>query len=240
MNILVTGGASGLGEAITRKLASDTGNNVFFSFCHSAKNAGQLEKECSNTTAIPCNFQNPLDIESLLSFIENTQLDTLVNNAFATSISQEYFHKTEIELFARNFQSNIMPVIQITQKAIINFRKQKFGRIINILSSAIINTPPKGWAEYVASKAYLSSLSKTWATENSRFNITSNSISPSFLQTSLNAGIDPRTVEGIIENNPLKKLLTTKEVAEAVHFLANSSQQINGINLIMNAASDVI
>ena len=51
MNILITGGASGLGEAITKLLAKN-GNTVFFTYKNSAINAKKIEREFSNTTSI--------------------------------------------------------------------------------------------------------------------------------------------------------------------------------------------
>ena len=55
------------------------------------------------------------------------------------------------------------------------------------------------------------------------------------MQTNLTADIDERVVEQIKENHPLKNLLTVDEVAETVSFLVNASNQINGIDIIMNA-----
>lgn len=78
--------------------------------------------------------------------------------------------------------------------------------------------PPIGSSTYIANKAYLEKLTKVWAIENSKFNITSNSISPSFMQTKLTSEIDERIIEQIISNHPLKKLLTVDEVAETVLF----------------------
>ena len=240
MNILITGGASGLGEAITRKLALQHDNNVFFTFCSSRDNAFIIEKEFPNTHGIHCNFLNSSEIDSILKLFDSMRIDILVNNAYTTTISQDYFHKVDRSLFLKNFESNLLPIITISQKAISSFRKQKFGKIINILSSAIIGIPPKGWSEYTASKAYLASLSKSWADENARFNITSNSISPSFMMTAMNSGCDVRIVEDLKERNPNKKLLTIQEVADSVFFLTNCSQQINGTNLIMNSGADII
>ena len=135
---------------------------------------------------------------------------------------------------------NILPVIQLTQQFIKNSRKKKSGKIITILTSAIINKPPLGWAEYVANKAYLQSLSTSWAIENSAFGITSNCISPSIMITNLTKNIDKRLVESMIESNPNKSLLNENEVAESVSFLTNASSQINGTNLVINAASDLL
>ncbi|MFZ0035366.1 MAG: SDR family oxidoreductase, partial [Sedimentisphaerales bacterium] len=127
----------------------------------------------------------------------------------------------------------------ITQEAIKLFRKKKFGKIINILTSFLINKPPTGLSEYVAKKAYLLSLSKSWAVENADFNISSNCISPSFMQTELTSSMDERIVEQLIKVHPLKRLLRPEEVAESVLFFINSPQHVNGVNLVINAAQDI-
>jgi len=240
MNILITGGASGLGEAITRKLASDTNNKVFFTYNNSSDKAKNIEADYPNTKGIKCNFLDEGEIESLLSFIDTSETDVLVNSAFAAESALKHFHKADVSKFTANFQSNVIPVIRITQRAILSFRKRKFGKIINILSSAIVGNPPKGWSEYVAQKAYLESFSKSWAVENIEYNISSNSISPSFMMTNLTSNTDERTIEQIIAANPLKKLLSTDEVADTVEFLSKCSNQINGVNLIINAGTNVI
>ena len=104
-----------------------------------------------------------------------------------------------------------------------------------ILSSGLINVPPTGMSSYIANKAYLEKLTKTWAAENSKFNITSNSISPSFMKTALTEDFDERVVEQMVLNHPNKKLITPKEVAETVQFLTNAGNHINGVDILMNA-----
>ncbi|HEY2584005.1 MAG TPA: SDR family oxidoreductase, partial [Mucilaginibacter sp.] len=105
-----------------------------------------------------------------------------------------------------------------------------------ILSAALVNTPPIGSAVYVANKAYLEELTKVWAVENLKFNITSNAVSPSLMLTNLTASMDERLIEQIKNDRPL---LSTEEVAESVLFLVNAGQQINGVNLIINAAGNI-
>ena len=239
MNILITGGASGLGESITRELAKDQNNKIYFTFYNSIEKATEIETQFSNSKGIRCDFSDDSSVQELLSIIEKYNIQVLVNNAF-TGLQTNYFHKTEPDYFLNNFKNNILPVIKITQSAILHFRKQKFGKIITILSSYIINKPPMGLSEYVAEKNYLLSLSKSWAIENAKFNITSNSISPSMMQTELTANTDERVIEEMINSHPLKKILSTAEVAQAVNYFANATQQINGTNLIINAASDII
>jgi NAD(P)-dependent dehydrogenase (short-subunit alcohol dehydrogenase family) len=228
MNILITGGASGLGEAITNKVASENMNIVYFTYNTSSEEARQLEDSLANTRGIKCNFINVKEVDNLIDQISTMDLDVLVNNAIS-SITNDHFHKIAIDAFTESFQHNIVPIIRITQHAIRIFRK-KMWKIINILSSYLSSKPPIGLSEYVANKAYLLSLSNSRAIENSSFNITSNCVSPSSMQTNLTQDTDQRIIERMIKKNPQKRLLTTDEVADTVFFLLHSTQQINGIN----------
>lgn len=234
MTILITGGASGLGEAITRLLAESVENKVYFTYNKSDKKALEIELQYKNTTSIKCDFSNEAELKSLLEKIEIMDLEALINNAHCSRINQVHFHKISRENFLNDFTQNVIPTILITQEVLKMFRKNKSGKIITILSSALANIPPLGYSVYVANKAYLEKLTKVWASENSKFNITSNSISPSFMQTAINDDVDERIVEEIINNSPQKKLLTCNEVADTVMFLLSASCHINGVDILMN------
>jgi 3-oxoacyl-[acyl-carrier protein] reductase len=239
MNILVTGGASGLGEAITRILAKDLNNTVYFTYSNSEANAQKIALEFSNTISVKCDFKNSSEVQFLVNKIDDLKLDVLINNAYSGTPITTYFHKIPADTFSSEFMFNIMPTILITQSAITSFRKKKKGKVITILTSFLLNTPPLGSSGYVANKAYLGSLVKSWATENSKFNITSNSISPSFMQTNLTLDVDERVIEQIVNDHPLKKILTVEEVAESVLFLTNASSHINGVDIVLNAGTNI-
>jgi hypothetical protein len=60
------------------------------------------------------------------------------------------------------------------------------------------------------------------------------------MQTNLTSQTDSRLIESMISDNPNKSLLKEDEVAEAVSFLVGATAQINGSNMIINAAKDLI
>lgn len=240
MKILVTGGASGLGKAITMRLAKEQGYEVYFTYYSSDENAKMITAKHSNTFSIACDFQNDADIKSLQQMIGDLDIDVLINNAYSGGFIQSYFHKTDSSAYLESFAANIFPTIAITQSAINCFRKKKSGKIITILSSALVGEPPIGASVYVANKAYLAEMTKVWAVENAKFNIVSNSLSPSFMQTAFTKDVDERLVEQIKEQHPSKKLLTPGEVAESVLFLVNAGPEINGTDLVINPVADVV
>lgn len=239
MIVCITGGASGLGESITRKIAQCAEHTVYFTYLNSVAQAKQIEKEFSNAVGIPCDFKNKDDIERLQTKIKDLNIDVLINNAYTGDFLKSYFHKTAPEDFESGFATNVLPTIQITQAAIGVFRKKKFGKIITILTAALISNPPIGSSVYVANKAYLEQLAKIWATENIKFNITSNTISPAFMRTGFTGETDERVVEQMTANHPLHHLLSTEEVADSVLFLIGATQQINGIDILLNAGHPI-
>ena len=235
MNILVTGGASGLGAAIVRKLAEKNDNMIFFTYHKSFEKSEEITLEYRNTKGIRCDFRNKDDVRQLISKINQIDPDVLINNAYNGSFIKTYFHKLPVYDFSNEFMENIIPTIEITQACIHIFRKKKNGKIITVLTSAI-NAPPIGSSIYVANKAYLGELTKVWASENVKFNITSNSVSPTFMQTALTSNMDERIVEQMRNEHPLKKLLTVEEVADTIYFLTTASSHLNGMDITMNAA----
>lgn len=241
MIILVTGGASGLGEAITRQLAGNKTHHVYFTFHQSEEKAGEIEAELPNTTAIHCDFQNEADLRNIQEKIGKLEIDVLVNNAYAGDFNQSHFHKIPPESFRAAFEANLVPTIAVTQAAINCFRKKKSGKIITILTSYLEDDmPPVGVAVYVANKAYLAELCKVWANENRKFNISSNMVSPSFMLTGMTRNLDERLIEQIKEKQPGGKLLTVEETAKTVDYFVNAPQEITGINLVVKSASHVV
>jgi len=239
MNIIITGGASGLGKSITERLIKNSSSRFLVSYRTSTSVVEQWKETYPQIQFAQCDFADKKSVASFLDTIENFSPDILINNAHA-GYEEKYFHKTEGSSISDSFQNNVLATLQITAKCVSVFRKKKSGRIINILSSAVAGNPPIGWSVYTAEKNYLLSMSKSWAIENAAFKITSNCISPEFMQTNMTSVTDERIVEQMTSTHPLKKLLTTTEVAEAVDFFTTCPLHINGTNLIINSAKNVI
>jgi 3-oxoacyl-[acyl-carrier protein] reductase len=234
MKILVTGGTGGLGSAIVELLAGDPGNQVYFSYRSAQDKAAQLMASFGNVEAIRCDFSDPDSLQSFLNTIDGIEINALVNNA-AEKFIPVHAHKLTTEMVDSGFQHNVISSVAITNCLIKKFRTAKWGRIITILSSALVSNPATGWAGYIAEKNYLLSMSRSWATENIRFNITSNCISPSFMKTDFTSETDARIVDSMLAAHPLKRFLEPSEVAALVADLLRASPFLNGQHIVMNA-----
>lgn len=239
MNILITGGTSGLGKATVELLVKD-GHQIYFSYLATEEYtaiAKQMEiTYCGNVKAFPLNFCEVESVEEFCNQLKGWDIDVLVNCTYVGSPQTTYFHKISPEDFLKAFEKNIIPTVKITQTAIEVMKKKKFGKIINIITEAVIGLPPMGYTLYACNKAYLMELSNVLNKEYTRYNITSNCILPAYMQTKF-AEVDERILEQMQMEHPLKRLLSVEEVAVAVKFFVDASQQINGVKLPVNAGT---
>src|SRR5574344_415657 len=144
MNILITGGSSGLGKSIVKQLALEPDNNIYFTYRSNKDNAEQMITQYKNIYAYFCDFSDENSVLSLLSNIPQMDLDVLVNNAYSGYTIGTHFDKTDSFDFLSSFNTNIMPTIRITQEVIKVFKKKRSGKIITILTDALMGPPPIG------------------------------------------------------------------------------------------------
>lgn len=240
MNVLVTGGSSGLGKSIVELLSTENENHIYFTFRNHKEAADSICAQFSNVTALRCDFTDSTTVDEVINKIAEIDLDVLINNAYSGITLGQHFHRTPIIDFEKAFQNNVLPLIAITQKCLETFRKKKGGKIITVLTSALVGTPPMGYSVYSATKAYIAQLVKSWSREYIKFGITSNAVAPDFMQTALTEETNDFVKEQIREGNPLKKILTTEEVALIVKDLVKASPQFNGVIIPVNAGVNIL
>ena len=242
MRILITGGTSGLGKAVVEMLAQNPNDKVIFTYLNIADyalEAESLQTKYQNVAGVPLNFCDRESVKALCDSMAEYDPDVLINSTYVGAPQTTYFHKIPIDNFITGFNNNLVPTILITQAAIAVFKKKRFGKIINVITEAVLGLPPMGYSVYAANKAYLMELSNVWNKEYTRYNITSNCILPAYMQTNF-AKVDSRIEEQMVMQHPLKKLLTVEEVAQVIKFLIEAPQQLNGVKIPINAGQIII
>jgi 2-hydroxycyclohexanecarboxyl-CoA dehydrogenase len=216
---LVTGGASGIGAAVARRLAAEG----------AAVTIGDINLEGAREVAGEVSG-DALDLDvtkldSARAAVESTgTIDILVNNAGTDDFG--FFADMTPERWERLVAINLFGVFNCTLAALAGMQDAGYGRIVNIASEAG-RVGSKGSAVYSAAKGGVIAFTKTIAREGARFGITANGIAPGPIETpllmqALELGeIGEKIVENMKAGTQLRRLGSPDEVAAAVAFLSS-------------------
>ncbi|GGD74228.1 3-hydroxybutyrate dehydrogenase [Lacimicrobium alkaliphilum] len=243
-DILITGGASGIGLGIARHLGK-LGHNIVIADINldSARQAAKdLTEDNINASAAALDVSDPEQIAALPDQIGH--IDVLVNNAGIQ-------HVAKLEDFpAAKWQQliNVMLVgpALLTQAFLPEMKARNYGRIINVGSiHSLVASPYK--SAYVSAKHGLLGFAKTLALEVSEHDITINTLCPSYVKTPL---VEQQIAAQAKENNmseeevvrkimlepmPKKAFIDIKELAGCAEFLLSPpAKNICGQTLVLD------
>jgi len=177
---LITGGSLGIGKA-TAKLLIEKGGKIAIT----GRNKTRLDKSAKEIGAFPINadVSNPKNIEkSYDAFIkEFKKLDCLINNAGIGGNWNDVF-SLDLEDFMKVYSVNVFGAALMSKYAANLFKKQKYGNIINISSTA----GTKGFANgtvYASSKFALRGMTQCWQAELRKYNVRVILVNPSEVLT---------------------------------------------------------
>jgi len=226
--VLVTGGTRGMGETIAKHLL-DLGAKVVITGSYYREGWWDNELNCDIKAV---DFNDDKQCEVFLNEISQQGINYLVNCAGIVNKSE--VEKLSQKELTKTHRINFTLPIGIIKALIPSMKKNRFGRIVNIASIAALQHRAASIA-YSSSKSALITATRALALELASFNILINAVSPGYTDTDMMNTLDTETKEGLIDQVPLKRLCTTKEIAEAVLFLLNSENKyITGHNLIVD------
>jgi 2-hydroxycyclohexanecarboxyl-CoA dehydrogenase len=228
---LVTGGASGIGAAIARRLAAE-GAQVTIGDLN-LDGAAEVAGEISGL-AIELDVT---DLGSAQAAVDSAgaPIDILVNNAGTDEFG--FFSQTTPEQWEKVIGVNLRGVLNCTFAALPGMQEAGYGRMVNIASEAG-RVGSKGSAVYSAAKGGVIAFTKVMAREGARFGITANAIAPGPIETPLLmqakefGEIGDKIIETMKAGTQLRRLGQPEEVAAAVAFLASDdSSYVTGETL---------
>jgi 3-oxoacyl-[acyl-carrier protein] reductase len=159
------------------------------------------------------------DVERLVDATRERfgRIDVLVNNAGITR--DQLLVRMKDDDWDRVMDTNLRGVFLMLRAVGKVMMKQKSGRIINI-GSAAGSLGSAGQVNYAAAKAGVLGLTKSAARELAHWNILVNAVAPGLTETDMVAAIPDEARESVLSQVPLKRIGTTREVADTVRFLA--------------------
>jgi 3-oxoacyl-[acyl-carrier protein] reductase len=150
------------------------------------------------------------------------KIDILINNAGITRDAS--LMKMTAEQWQQVMDVNLTGVFNCTKVIAANMIQHNFGRIINT-SSVVGLYGNYGQTNYAATKAGVIAMTKTWARELGKHNITVNAVAPGFIATDMIKTIPEPVIKMMTEKVPLRKLGTPEDVANTYAFLASDAAQ---------------
>jgi 3-oxoacyl-[acyl-carrier protein] reductase len=236
---LVTGASRGIGAAIAEALGSCRAKvivNYNSSKSHAEDVAHKIEKAGGKALAVKADISKPDQVSEMIkkSTKELGSIGLLVNNATPT-IEATDFLQTPWDLIQNDLNVHVRGAYHCTQEILPSMLKNKFGRIVSILSVYLQSPPPKGVSSYVIAKSGLMGLTRSIAAEYGAQGITANMIAPSMVETDLTATLSEGAKRAAAMKVPIGRLANVNDVALPVVFLlSKSSQYINGAILDIN------
>lgn len=220
---LITGASRGIGREIALTLAG-YGAKVIVNYNGSKEKAEEVVStivaQGGEAVAVQCSVA---DFEACGKMIEDMlaqfgRIDILVNNAGITK--DNLIMKMTEEDFDSVIDTNLKGTFNTIKHMYRPFLKQRYGKIINLSSvSGVLGNA--GQANYAASKAGVIGLTKAVAKELASRNITVNAVAPGYIDTDMTHAMSDAAKEATVAQIPLKRVGSTKDIAEAVAFLAS-------------------
>ena len=220
---IVTGGARGIGRAISLRLASEGAKIAIVDIMLDVAEATAKEfaDKGFEAKAYAANVAKPEDADATVKKViaDFGRVDILVNNAGITKDN----------LIMRMSEAEWDAVIAVNLKGTFNFTKavvtpmarQRSGKIVNI-ASVVGRMGNAGQANYSASKAGVIALTKSTAKEFGSRNIQVNAVAPGFIETEMTAKLPQSVRDTFMMVIPAKRPGKPEDVANVVFFLCSS------------------
>ena len=221
---LVTGGAQGIGKAVSLLLARN-GADIVVSDVNLEKaeeTAREVQALGRKALAIKADVATLSDVEKMVdtAMAQFGKVDILVNNA-GIARDKLILRMTE-EDWDTVLNINLKGTFNCTKAVVRHMSKQKYGKIVNI-ASVVGEMGNAGQGNYAASKAGVIGFTKTIAREFAQRGINVNAIAPGYIETPMTDALPDKVKEELKRLIPLDRLGKPEDVAEAVLFLVSES-----------------
>lgn len=242
---LVTGGSGAIGAATAKALAL-RGARVALgarTLSDLERVAEKIKTDGGEAVAIVCDVTLASQVDKMIARVLQDwgQLDILVNNAGRASIP-----KPVEEIAPDDWDSslvlNLKSAFLCTRAVVPVMKKQAYGRIINVSSSAGRNVGRLTGPQYGAGKAGLIGFTRHMAVELGPYGICVNAIAPGIVLTkrakAMFESLKEERKQQVLANIPLRRLAQPKEIAAVIAFLASDgASYVNGVSLDVNGGS---
>ena len=223
---IVTGGAQGIGEAITTRLAEEGAKVAILDMrLEPAQEVAKgLKERGFDALALKADISQKAEIQAAVSEVVSAygRVDILVNNAAYHRMSKV----TEIteEIWDRIIDTNLKGYFLMIQAVVPHMQANNYGKIMNIASAAVYGGVPDQ-VHYVASKGGVVSMTRALALELAPSKINVNAVSPGTVETTGSKKFLAQFKDILNQRIPLGRVAQPSDIASAVLFLVSDEAE---------------
>jgi NAD(P)-dependent dehydrogenase (short-subunit alcohol dehydrogenase family) len=217
---IVTGAATGIGEAIAIRLAA-AGATVVVLDLNLAGAKSVAASLPNGSFAVEANVSDSKAVlRAVTEVFERTgRIDILVNNAGIAGPAAYIWEQTD-EDWQRNIAVNLTGVFNLCRAVVPYMRSKGYGRIVNIASIAGKEGNPR-MSPYSATKAGVIGLTKSLGKEVATDGVCVNAVTPAVVQTQMLDQLTAEQVSYMTDKIPMRRVGKPEEIAYVVHFLSS-------------------
>ncbi|MBC2838132.1 3-oxoacyl-ACP reductase FabG [Robiginitalea sp. SC105] len=218
---LVTGGARGIGQAVSELFAGEGATVVILDVLPAGKQVARAITEGGGQAEfLEVSVTDKTALTKLMAGVHEKygRIDILINNAGITrDRTAEKMSEAEWDAVV---EVNLKGVFLCTQAVIPYMKAQGYGRIVSAASNVGLRGN-YGQTNYAATKAGVIAMSKTWALELGKYGITANAVAPGFTRTDMTEQIPGEHLEAILQSIPLRQVAEPLDIAYGYLYLAS-------------------
>lgn len=220
---IISGAGRGIGFATAQRFASEGARVIVAEFDEDSGIAAAkaITEAGHEARFVRVDIADRASVQNLISETRAAfgRLDGIVNNAGI--VLDATLKKMTDEQFDRVIAVNLKGTYICTQEVAAVLREQGEGGAILNAASVVALYGNFGQTNYVASKAGVIGMTRTWARELGRDKIRVNAVAPGFIDTAMTQGIPPKVMDKLTERIPLGELGDPADIAAAYAFLAS-------------------
>jgi 2-hydroxycyclohexanecarboxyl-CoA dehydrogenase len=233
---IVTGGASGIGQATARRLAEEGAAVVIADVNGEGADgvARSISEGGGRAIALHVDVTDAPGVRAMTeqAITAFGKIDILVSNAGWDRAGP--FADTDEELWDRVIAINYRGHLATCHAALPYMRERGRGRIVTVASDAG-RVGSSGEVVYSGAKGAVIAFTKGLAREVARYGINVNCVAPGLVDTPLLAGMPEKLIAAIVRSIPLRRTGVPEEIAAAICFLASDdAAYITGQTLSVN------
>jgi NAD(P)-dependent dehydrogenase (short-subunit alcohol dehydrogenase family) len=197
---VITGAASGIGQAYAQRLAEDGAHIVIADVQAADETVARVKVTGRQVRFVNCDVASPEAVAKLAAEVEQTfgRCDILINNAGIFKLQK--FEDMSFADWRRTLSINLDSMFLTSSVFLPGMKRRGWGRIVNMTSSTFY-TVTSGFSHYIASKGGVIGLTRALASEYGPYGVTVNAIAPSFVRTPGAMSRGPRPGESDMEGS---------------------------------------